>query len=174
LFATTDGTISGWSPGVNHNNAIIGTTTPGAVYTGLAIAKDSQGDTLLYAADFAHNTIDVYDQNFNLIKTMPGNFTDSKLPDGYRVFNIQAINNQLYVEYAPFDPTTGGVAPGHAAGAVDVYNADGQLQQRLIQHGHLDDPWGIALAPANFGKFSGDLLVGNFGDGHINAYNPTN
>jgi uncharacterized protein (TIGR03118 family) len=172
LFATTDGTISGWSPAVDRTHAIVGATNPGAVYTGLAIATDSGGDTLLYAADFAKNTIDVYDQNFHQVTTLPGNFTDSKLPHDYRVFNVQAINNQLYVEYAPFDPATGGVAAGPARGAVDVYNTDGQLQQRLIRHGHLNDPWGVAMAPANFGKFSNDLLVGNFGNGHINAYDP--
>jgi hypothetical protein len=89
------------------------------------------------------------------------------------VFNIQAINNQLYVEYAPYDPSTV-VAPGPGNGAVDIYNTDGQLQERLIQHSHLNDPWAVALAPANFGDFSKDLLVGNFGDGHINAFDPKN
>jgi uncharacterized protein (TIGR03118 family) len=174
LFATTDGTISGWSPTVDPTHAIIGATSPGAVYTGLAIGTDSKGDTLLYAANFARNTIDVYDQSFHPVTTLPGNFTDSKLPEGYRVFNVQAINNKLYVEYAPFDPSTGGVAPGHANGAVDIFNTDGQLQQRLIRHGHLDDPWGVAVAPANFGRFSNDVLVGNFGDGTINAFDPKN
>src|SRR5262249_1093590 len=91
----------------------------------------------------------------------------------YHVFNVQAINNQLYVEYAPFDPTAI-VAAGPARGAVDVYNTDGQLQQRLIRHGQLNDPWAVALAPANFGSFSNDLLVGNFGDGTINAFDPKN
>jgi uncharacterized protein (TIGR03118 family) len=172
LFATTDGTISGWSPAVDRTHAIVGATNPGAVYTGLAIATDSGSDTMLYAADFAKNTIDVYDQNFHQVTALPGNFTDSKLPRDYRVFNVQAINNQLFVEYAPFDPATGGVAARPAGGAVDVYNTDGQLQQRLIRHGHLNDPWGVAQAPANFGQFSNDLLVGNFGNGHINAFDP--
>jgi uncharacterized protein (TIGR03118 family) len=173
LFATTNGTISGWNPSVDPTNAVIGATNPGAVYFGLAIGTDSHGDTLLYAADFANNTIDVYDQNFQRVTTLAGNFTDSDLPGDYRVFNVQAINNQLYVEYAPFDPSTV-VAAGPAHGAVDIYNTDGQLQQRLIRHGHLNDPWAVALAPANFGSFSNDLLVGNFGDGHINAFDPKN
>jgi uncharacterized protein (TIGR03118 family) len=173
LFATTDGTISGWSPGVDPTHAIIGATNPGAVFTGLAIGKDSNGDTLLYAADFAHNTIDVYDSSFTLVTTLAGDFTDPNLPANFRVFNVQAINNQLYVEYAPFDPATGGVLPGTGNGRVDVYNTDGQLQQQLISGGKLDDPWGIALAPANFGAFSNDLLVGNFGSGNINAFDPT-
>jgi uncharacterized protein (TIGR03118 family) len=173
MFATTDGTISGWAPSVDGTHAIIGATSPGAVYTGLAIATSSSGDTLLYAANFARNTIDVFNSSFKSM-TLTGSFTDSELPRDYRVFNVQAINNQLYVEYAPFDPTTGGVAPGHDNGAVDVFNTDGQLQQRLIRHGHLDDPWGIAMAPANFGRFSNDLLVGNFGEGTINAFDPNN
>jgi uncharacterized protein (TIGR03118 family) len=176
LFATTDGTISGWNPRVDPTHAIIPageTPNPGAVFTGLAIAKDAAGDTLLYAADFSHNTIDVYDANFHLVTNLKGDFTDPNLPSNYRVFNVQAINNQLYVEYAPFDPATGGVLPGTGNGLVDVYNTDGQLQQELIRGGKLDDPWGIALAPANFGAFSNDLLVGNFGSGTINAFNPT-
>ncbi len=173
LFATVDGTISGWSPGVDGTHAIIGATNTGAVYLGLAIASDGHGHALLYASDFARGTIDVYDQNFHLVTTLSGNFTDSQLPSNYHPFNIQAIDNNLYVEYAPADAVLGGTAaPGY--GAVDVYNADGQLQQRLIQpnNPHLNEPWAIAKAPANFGSFSNDLLVGNFGDGHINAYNP--
>lgn len=173
LFATTDGTISGWSPKVDGTHALIGGTKSGAVYTGLAIGTDSKGDTLLYAADFADNTVDVFDQNFTLVTTLPGKFTDPNLPSGYRVFNIQNINGNLYVEYSPFDTATGGVLPGQGNGVVDVYSTDGKLQQRLITGGVLDDPWGVAMAPANFGAFSNDLLVGNFGSGNINAFNAT-
>jgi len=173
LFATTDGTISGWAPKANGTNALIGATNPGAVYTGLAIGKDANGDPLLYAADFSKNSIDVYGQDFKPVTTLSGNFTDPNLPAGYRVFNVQAINNKLYVEYAPFDSTTGGVQAGKGNGVVDVFNTDGQLQQRLITGGQLNDPWGIAQAPANFGAFSNDLLVGNFGSGNINAFDPT-
>lgn len=173
VFATVDGTISGWSPGVDRTNAIIGATNPGALYLGLAIATDAQGGPQLYAADFANNKIDVYDQNFQAVTNLPGNFTDPQLPSNYHAFNVQAINNQLYVEYAPIDQVLAGTAR-MGDGAVDVYNTDGQLQQRLILNGHLDQPWAIAMAPANFGDFSNDLLVGNFGDGHINAFDPTN
>jgi uncharacterized protein (TIGR03118 family) len=174
LFATTDGVIAGWSFRVDPTHAIVGTTTPGAVYTGLAIGTDSKGDTLLYAADFADNTINVFDQNFHPVTTLPGNFTDPHLPAGDRVFNIQNINGQLYVEYAPFNPATGGVLPGQGNGVVDVFSTDGKLQQRLITGGVLNDPWGVAMAPANFGDFSNDLLVGNFGSGTINAFDPKN
>ena len=175
LFATADGTISGWSPSVDSNHAIVEATNPGAIYLGLAIATDRQGETLLYAADFAKGTIDVYNQSFQLVTTLPGNFTDPNLPADYHPFNIQAINNRLYVEYAPIDDVLAGTAaPGE--GAVDVYNADGQLQQRLIgpNDTHINQPWAIAKAPSNFGSFSNDLLVGNFGDGTINAFNPKN
>ena len=175
LFATADGTISGWSPSVDPNHAVIAATKPGAIYLGLAIAKDTQGETLLYAADFAKGNIDVYDQNFQLVTTLPGNFTDPNLPAGYSPFNIQAINNRLYVEYAPAsDILAGTAAPGE--GAVDVYNADGRLLQRLISpdNTHINQPWAVAMAPSNFGSFSKDLLVGNFGDGTINAFNAKN
>jgi uncharacterized protein (TIGR03118 family) len=175
LFDTVDGTISGWSPSVDSTNAIIGATNPGAIYTGLAMATDHHGETLLYAADFAKGTIDVYDQNFQSVTNLRGNFTDSQLPAGFSPFNIQAINNRLYVEYAPAaDVLAGTAAPGE--GAVDVYNADGQLQQRLVLSGdaHINQPWAIAMAPSDFGTFSRDLVVGNFGDGTIDAFNPKN
>jgi uncharacterized protein (TIGR03118 family) len=175
LFDTVDGTISGWSPSVDSTNAIVGATNPGAIYTGLAIATDRRGETLLYAADFGKGTIDVYNQNFQLVTNLRGNFTDPKLPAGYSPFNIQAINNRLYVEYAPAaDVLAGTAAPGE--GAVDVYNADGQLQQRLVLSGdpHINQPWAIAMAPSDFGTFSRDLVVGNFGDGTIDAFNPKN
>jgi uncharacterized protein (TIGR03118 family) len=175
LFDTADGTISGWSPSVDSTHAIIGVTNPGAIYTGLAMATDRQGETLLYAADFAKGTIDVYDQSFQSVTNLRGNFTDPELPADYSPFNIQAINNRLYVEFAPADDVLAGTAaPGE--GAVDVYNAEGQLQERLIRPDdtHMNQPWAVAMAPSNFGSLSNDLLVGNFGDGTINAFDPKN
>jgi uncharacterized protein (TIGR03118 family) len=173
LFATADGTISGWNPNVDSTKAIIGVPSHGSLYLGLAIVTEGHGHSRLYASDFAHNTIDVYDENFHLLTNLPGNFTDPNLPSNYHAFNIQAINHRLYVEYAPIDKILAGTAdPGD--GAVDVYRADGRLLQRLIlpHDTHLNQPWGIALAPRNYGSFSDDLLVGNFGDGHINAFDP--
>jgi uncharacterized protein (TIGR03118 family) len=172
LFDTVDGTISGWSPSVDSTNGIVGVTNPGAIYTGLAIATDQHGKTLLYAADFAKGTIDVYDQNFQSVTNLRGKFTDPDLPAGFSPFNIQAIHNRLYVEYAPAGDVLAGTA-GPGEGAVDVFNADGELQERLIRPGdsHINQPWAIAMAPSNFGGFSHDLLVGNFGDGTINAFN---
>ena len=173
LFDTVDGTISGWSPSVDSTNAIVGATNPGAIYTGLAMATDQHGETLLYAADFGKGSIDVYNQNFQSVTNLRGNFTDPQLPAGYSPFNIQAIDNQLYVEYAPVaDVLAGTSAPGE--GAVDVFTADGQLLEHLIRPGdtHINQPWAVALAPSNFGSFSNDLLIGNFGDGTINAFGP--
>jgi uncharacterized protein (TIGR03118 family) len=173
LFATLDGTISGWNPGVDRTHAIVEVKQPGAVFTGLAIGTDAAGDTLLYAADNRNGVIDVYDQNFQLVTTLEGNFTDPNLPGNFKPFNIQNINNQLYVEYEQFDPVTGKAVSLPGSGIVDVYNTDGVLQQRLISNdpsNHLSDPWGIALAPSDFGAFANDFLVGNFGDGHINAF----
>jgi uncharacterized protein (TIGR03118 family) len=175
VFATAAGTICGWNPGVDPTNGIVAVPSQGGLYLGLAIATNSHGDSRLYAADFLHNTIDVYDQNFQPVTSLPGNFTDSQLPGNYHAFNIQAINNRLYVEYAPADKVLAGTAdPGD--GAIDVYNADGQLQQRLVlpHDTHLNQPWAVAIASPNFGKFSNDLLVGEFGNGHISAFNPHN
>lgn len=175
LFASATGNISGWNPNVDATNAVVAASKPGAIYLGLAMASSPQGSPRLYASDFAHNTIDVYDQNFNLVTNLPGNFADSQMPANYHAFNVQAIDNKLYVEYTPIASVLAGTAAA-GEGAVDVYNANGQLQKRLVLPGntHINQPWAVAMAPANFGKFSNDLLVGNFGNGHINAFNPQN
>jgi uncharacterized protein (TIGR03118 family) len=175
LFATADGTISGWSPSVDPTQAVVEATNPGAIDLGLAIATARPGGSLLYAADFAKGTVDVYNQSFQLVTTLRGSFTDPELPSDYSPFNIQAINNRLYVEYAPADDVlAGSAAPGE--GAVDVFSADGQLLKRLIRPDdtHINQPWAVAMAPANFGSFSHDLLVGNFGDGTVSAFDPKN
>lgn len=170
LFDTLDGTISGWNPGVNLNNAIVEVHNPGALYTGLAIGTNASGQTQLYAANLAQGTIDVFDSNFHAVTTS-GRFTDANLPSDFAPFNIQNINGQLYVEYTKVNTTTGLPAAGAGNGIVDVFSTDGKLEKRLITGGALNDPWGVALAPSNFGVFSNDLLVGNFGSGTINAFN---
>jgi len=184
LFDTEDGDIDAWAGGAQ---ATVEVTNANAGYKGLAIGVDNAGDNLLYAANFAQNSIDVLDQNFLLVQgatgssaqkspiAIAGTFTDPTLPAGYAPFNIQAINGKLYVEYAKFDPTTTEGVPGAGKGFVDVFSADGVLltPNHLISGGKLNAPWGVALAPSNFGSFSNDLLVGNFGDGHINAFDPT-
>jgi uncharacterized protein (TIGR03118 family) len=173
LFAGEDGTISGWTSVIDPARAIlaIDNSSSGAVYTGLALAADSTGQSFLYAADFGRDTIDVFDQNFRPI-LIPGSFQDSNLPDGYAPFNIQNINNLLVVTYAQRDENGREDDPGAGHGFIDVYNTDGSLIMRFASQGALDSPWGLALAPADFGAFGGALLVGNNGDGHINAYDP--
>jgi hypothetical protein len=141
------------------------------MYKGLALDTDSDGRTLLYAANFRAGTVDVFDQTFQAVHAA-GSFTDPNLPAGFAPFNIQNLNGLLYVTYALPDENGQDdvVAPGN--GFVDVFNADGVLQQRLVSQGPLNSPWGLALAPAGFGEFSGALLVGNVGDGHIDAFAP--
>jgi uncharacterized protein (TIGR03118 family) len=170
IFATIDGTISGWNPNVDPTNAIImvdnsGETPFPAVYTGLAIGRNSSGHNVLYAADADNNRIDMIGGTWNSI----GNFTDSStfVPSGEAVYGIQNVNGKLYVTFATMIPLQGG--------AVDVFNTDGVLVTHFAVNspaGPLQAPWGIALAPADFGKFSNALLIGDVDDGKINAFDP--
>jgi uncharacterized protein (TIGR03118 family) len=163
IFATLGGTIDAWNGGTT---ATVEAATPGATFEGLALANNT-----LYAANFqAGGGIDAFNSSYAPITTS-GGFVDPNLPAGYAPFNVQNIGGNLYVEYAQL--TTGSPVPTGGSGFVDVYNTSGVLLQRLISNGPLAAPWGIALAPATFGSFGGDLLVGNFGNGEINAFNPT-
>jgi len=144
----------------------------GAVYKGLAMGTNGL-DTLLYATNFAAGTVETYDASFHSVNLGPGAFTDSQLPAGYAPFGIVNINNSLYVTYALQDATKHVAVPGPGNGYVDVYATDGTLTTRLIATGPLNAPWGVAMAPANFGPLSNMLLVGNFGDGKINAFDPS-
>jgi uncharacterized protein (TIGR03118 family) len=175
LFATEEGTIAGWSPGVNMIQAVTAVNesqTPGRgpVYTGLTLASNADG-TFLYAANFRADAIDVFNQDFQAVQWQ-GAFEDPSLPAGFVPFNVQAIGADIFVTYTEqndgrYDHGTG---PGN--GYIDQYDTSGHLLGRLISQGPLNSPWGIAVAPSNFGEFQGDLLVGNFGDGRINAFNP--
>jgi uncharacterized protein (TIGR03118 family) len=173
IFATLDGTISGWNSTVNKTEAVVTVdmSSSGAIFTGLAIAT-SGSNTYLYAANFSAGTIDVFDSNYKPV-TLPNAFVDSKLPAGYAPFNIQALGSSLYVAYAQQNTGKDFSVAGAGLGYVDVYDTSGNLLQQLIAGGNLNAPWGLAIAPAGFGDFANDLLVGNFGDGAINAYNPT-
>ena len=169
LFATIDGTISGWTFQANSNEAVIAVDNSGskASYTGLAITSNANGANMLYAADNANNKVDVYDQTFTPV-VKAGAFTDPNIPAGFSVFGIQDINGDVYVTYAA---TNGG-----PEGFVDKYNEAGVLLSKshpLISGGPLNQPWGIAAAPMNFGPLSGTLLVGNNinNSGAINAFN---
>jgi uncharacterized protein (TIGR03118 family) len=173
LFASEDGTISGWSEVVDPNQAVqvVDNSSLGAVYTGLALGTDAAGHAFLYAADFGRGTIDVFDQQFQPV-LRPGSFQDATLPAGYVPYNIQSIGGLLYVTYAQQSNNRRDDVPGAGHGFIDVYRTDGSLASRFASGGALNSPWGVALAPADYGAFGGDLLVGNEGDGHISAYDP--
>ena len=172
IFASENGTLSGWSPSVNRTNAIVAVDTgaAGAVYKGLATATFN-GASYLYAADFRNGRIDVYDSTWNKVTLSGGSFGDPNLPAGYAPFGIQAIGGRIYVAYAQRATGSTEETKGAGLGIVDVFDAGGALLKRLVSNGALNAPWGMALAPANFGGASNMLLVANFGDGKINAYN---
>jgi uncharacterized protein (TIGR03118 family) len=167
IFDSEAGTITAWNTGAE---AQIVATTPEAIYKGLAIASKGNA-TFLYAANFHAGTIDVFNDSFAAV-TVPGAFADPNLPAGYAPFNVQEIAGRLVVAYAKQDADAEDEEAGPGLGYVDVFDARGHLLRRLISQGQLDAPWGLAIAPKRFGPFSGDLLVGNFGDGQINAYDP--
>jgi uncharacterized protein (TIGR03118 family) len=170
IFAGEAGTVAGWSPAVNRANAVTAVDTGGsAVYKGLAIAAYA-GANYLYAADFHNNRIDVYDAGWHKT-TLPGAFADPNLPAGYGPFGIQAVGDRIYVAYAQRETAGNDEVKGAGLGVVDVYDTAGTLIRRLASGGALNAPWGMAVAPANFGDFANALLVANFGDGKINAYN---
>jgi uncharacterized protein (TIGR03118 family) len=176
LFATEDGIIAGWAPAIDATHAITvvdHSGKDGAVYKGLALSAGGKG-SLLYAADFHNNRIDVFDQSFKPATLASGAFSDPSLPAGFAPFGIHAIGGNIYVTYAMQDADRHDDVAGKGLGFVNVFDPNGHLIRRLVSHGALNSPWGVALAPAGFGKFSGRLLVGNFGDGLINAYDLAN
>ena len=171
IFATEDGTIAAWNSSVANSTAVtmVDNSAAGAVYTGLA--SSPTGTPLLYAANFYTGNIDVFDGSFKPT-TVSGGFIDPNLPSGYAPFNIQNLGGKLYVTYAVQDPTKKVDVPGAGNGVVDIFDLNGNLLQRATSGGALNAPWGIAIAPAGWGIFGGDILVGNFGDGKINGYDP--
>jgi uncharacterized protein (TIGR03118 family) len=174
VFATEGGTISGWSSGVDATHAImaVDNSVAGAVYKGLALVTTTTPTAQLYAANFSKGTIDVFDANWKPVSLPAGAFTDSAIPAGFGPFNVQLLNGNLYVTYAKQGATKVFDAPGVGNGYVDVYDFNGKLLQHLVAAGPLNSPWGVQIAPATFGPFGGALLVGNFGDGLIHAFDP--
>ncbi|MBV8071295.1 MAG: TIGR03118 family protein [Acidobacteriaceae bacterium] len=168
IFDTLAGTIDAWGK-TSGTTASVVATTPGAIYTGLGIGAVS-GSNFLYAANFVPGGgVDVYNTSF----TMTGTLRDSSIPSGYSPFNSQVIGGKLYVEYAKFNPSNGMAQMGAGLGYVAVYDLAKGTWSTLISGGQLNAPWGVTLAPKSFGAFSNDLLIGNFGNGEINAYSTT-
>ena len=152
-----------------------GKTPAKAVFKGLALAPSTKAGPELFAADVANATVDVFNKNFASMST-PGEFRDPKLPKGYAPFGIQMLGGKLYVSYGKQNAAKTDVVPGAGLGVVDVYTVNGKLVHHLVSNGSaspLNEPWGLAIAPTRFGPFAGDLLVGNLGNGRINAFNPT-
>jgi uncharacterized protein (TIGR03118 family) len=172
IFAGEGGTINAWAPAVAPTMALImfDGGSVGAVYKGLALASNG-GANFLYATDFHNNRIDVFDRNFAKV-AMSGKFKDPQLPAGFAPFGIQAIGGKLFVTYAKQDAAAHDDVAGAGLGFVDIYDTAGNLMQRFASGAPLNAPWGIAQAPSSFGRFSGDILIGNFGDGRINAFDP--
>ena len=170
IFATEEGTILGWSPSVAPTQAVVAVdnSAGGAVYKGLAIASTAAGDRL-YATNFHAGTVDVFDAAFHPVL---GGFTDAALPPGYAPFGIRHLGSTIYVTYALQDADKHDDVAGVGHGFVNAFDTEGNLLRRVASTGRLNSPWGLAVAPADFGTFSGDVLVGNFGDGHINAFDP--
>jgi uncharacterized protein (TIGR03118 family) len=172
IFATEDGTISAWNPGVDLHNAVLKVDNSqggnGAVYKGLALATNSTG-VFLFATNFRDGTIDVFDSTFKPAK-LTGSFQDHRIPAGYAPFGIALVDGNLFVTYALQDAAKHDDQKGPGRGFVDVFDTDGHLVSRFASHGALNSPWGIAHAPLNFGAFSSRILIGNFGDGRINAF----
>ena len=175
IFDSESGQITAWNPSADPTTpepsmATLEYSSPTAVYKGLAIATGDNG-TFLYAANFHDGTVDVFDSSFHLTH-LAGSFTDPGLPGGYAPFGIQELHGLIYVTYALQNATGHDDVAGQGHGFVDVYTTDGFLVKRLVSRGQLNSPWGLAIAPSSFGPFAGQLLVGNFGDGTINGYDP--
>jgi uncharacterized protein (TIGR03118 family) len=174
IFVTEDGTISAWNPTVDPVNAKLKVNnSPGAVYKGVTIARNG-GTDFLYVANFRGGTVDVLDTNFNPVTLGSGAFMDTKIPAGFAPFNVQNIQGNIFVAFAKQDALKHDNLDGLGLGFVDVFDPGGNLLMRLEHGNWMNAPWGIALAPSDFGEFSNDLLVGNFGSGQIAAFEPKN
>jgi uncharacterized protein (TIGR03118 family) len=183
IFASESGWVTAWNPTVGvaqgANPPSLTAEAPfvapdGAVYKGIALANNGNGN-FLYLADFHNNKIDVLDAQFHRVTLGTngfGNFSDPNLPRGYAPFNVAAIGGKLYVSYALQDAAKHDDVSGPGHGFIDVFDLSGNFQKRLVSRGDLNSPWGMVQATANFGDFSNDLLVGNFGNGRINVFDP--
>jgi len=172
IYATEEGTILAYNRVIDPLNAILvaDRSSKGSVYKGLAIGV-IDNEYFLYATDFHNAKIDIFDSQFKFVKS----FTDPSIPNGFAPFGIINFSGKLYVSYAKqLPPANVDDNPGPGNGFVDIFTPSGKFLRRLISQGQLNSPWGMAVSPSNYGAFSNALLVGNFGDGFINAYNPVN
>jgi uncharacterized protein (TIGR03118 family) len=169
LISTEDGTVAAWNRLITGSNAVIAVdnSASGAVYKGLAIVRDTNNAPNIYAADFHNNKVDMFDGQFQFVRS----FTDPDLPDLFAPFNVRNLRGRVLVSFAMQklpDKHDDQAGPGN--GLIDIFDTDGTLLRRFVSTGALNSPWGMAIAPVNFGRFSRALLVGNFGDGRINAF----
>jgi len=171
LFVSEDGTVSGWRGALGTTAETLQTGSAANVYKGVAFGTVG-GNSYLYAANFRTGAIDV-EKGSATTPALSGTFTDPSLPSGFAPFNIQNLGGTLYVTYAQQDSAKHDEVPGVGLGLVDAYNLQGNLIGRVATGGSLNAPWGLAIAPGSFGAMAGALLVGNFGDGFINAFDPT-
>ena len=170
IFATEDGTISGWNRSVDPANAVIKVNnSPAAVYKGLTMGQ-MNGALVLYAANFRGGTVDVFDTSFAPVTLDARAFQDPMIPAGFAPFNVQSIGGSIFVTFAQQDDTKHDDVAGPGLGYVDQFTPEGVLVRRFEHGKWLNSPWGVALAPAGFGKMSGRLLVGNFGSGQIASF----
>jgi len=170
IIASLDGCLCGWSTGTTMTRRVDKSSL--AAYTGLTTGTNGTA-TYLFAANLQAGTVDVYDSTYAAVNLGATAFVDPTLPTGFSPYNVQVLAGKLYVTYAKHDPAALRETPGPGLGYVSVFSLDGTFVQRLASAGQLNAPWGMAIAPAGFGSFGGALLVGNFGDGHISAFDAT-
>ena len=171
IFVTLDGTISGWNASTPNAVIALDNSASGAAYTGVAMTNGATGSMLL-AANFSKAKIDIFDQQF-APANLSGSFTDPNIPAGYSPYGIHNVGGNIYIAYAQLPSGGGAAVTGAGLGYVDQFDPSGNLINRVASGGTLNAPWGMVQAPAGFGQFAGDLLVGNFGDGTINAFDPS-
>jgi uncharacterized protein (TIGR03118 family) len=166
-FVTEDGLLQGWNPSVDVKHAVTAIDRSGASsrFTGIEFVPQTR---TLMLCDFTNGFVEMFDGGFN----ETGHFTDNTLPPNFEPFNARLIRGKIYVAFAQMDPATGEEVKGAGLGYIDVFDQQGNMLKQLVSQGALNAPWGMAIAPSGFGQFAGDLLVGNFGDGKINVYDP--
>src|SRR6202163_1319938 len=169
IFDTEDGLVASWTGTSNTATVAFDNSASGAVYKGLALVNS----TSLLAANFNSGKVDVFDRNFNPT-SLSGSFTDPRLPAGFAPHGVHVIGNQVYVAYAMQDTAKHDAQPGAGVGQVDIFDMNGNFVSTFVAAGgHLNAPWGIVATPSTFGQFPNAILVGNFGDGTINAFDTT-